>query len=245
MATTPDDSGDVKPLLDDIPKGKHSDFLAELLSHYVDKQGLGGIPKADLDALIVYLYTVYSGKTPFDSFALGQRFMMKESRVKSLYETGVIKYGRLSEGCAWIDILEKLKATKFELESIERAQVRFKFENPALYKYFQKRLRYLGGTASFSSASETITISLDTLFELLDHLYDKSQTQFKTVDMVKIHPLIEAVIKRIGVSLGKKKLKELQGKVGLATKAGKALDAASKMAGIGGFVKAMLLALSV
>jgi hypothetical protein len=227
-------------LLDDIPKNKHSDFLSELLYYYVDKQGLGGIAKPDLDALVIYLYMKHSGKTTFDAFALGQKFMLKEARVKSLYETGLIKYAGLTEGMAWIDILEKLKSTKFELESVERGQVRFKFENPALYKYFQKRLRVIGGAAQFSSASEMVTISLETFFELLDHVHDSSQTQFATTEMEQIHPLLEPVIQQLGKSLGKHKLKELQGKPGLATKAGKALDVASKMAGIGNFVKAML-----
>ena len=78
-------------IIKDIPKNKHSEFLEELMKHYIDKQGLGGIPKTDFDALLVYLYTKYSGKA-FDVFSLSQRFMVKEARIKSLYETGLIKY---------------------------------------------------------------------------------------------------------------------------------------------------------
>lgn len=227
-------------IIKDIPKSNHSEFLEELLSHYVDKQGLGGMPKPDLDALIIYLYTKHGDNKKFDAFELGQRFMIKESRVKSLYETGLIKYSGLTEGKAWIDILIKLKSTKFELESNEKSQIRFKFENPALYKYFQKRLRVIGGTAPYSSSYEVVTISLDTFFELLEHVYDSSQTQFATTEMEVIHTLIEPVVKRLGTSLGKKKLQELQGKEGLKSKAGKALESASSMAGIGGFVLALL-----
>jgi len=226
-------------MIDDIPEENHSKFLSELLSHYVDKQGLGGIPKPDLDALIIYLYTKYSNKN-FDAFALGQTFMIKETRIKSLYETGLIKYSGLTEGKAWIEILTKLKTTKFELESNERSQIRFKFENPALYKFLHRRLRVVGGTAPYSAAYETVTISLDTFFELLDHVFDASQTQFASKDMDSIHKLIEPVIKKLGSSLGKKKLKELQGKDGVKTNAGKALQTASSMAGIGGFVVALL-----
>lgn len=227
-------------IIKDIPEENHSRFLSELLSHYVDKQGLGGIPKPDLDALIIYLYTKYSENKNFDAFSLGQTFMIKESRIKSLYETGLIKYSGLTEGKAWIEILKKLKTTKFELESNERSQIRFKFENPALYKFLQKRLRVIGGTAPFSSAYETITISLDTFFDLLDHVFDASQTQFATKEMEVIHKLIEPVIKKLGTSLGKTKLEELQGKVGIKTKAGKALQAASSMVGIGSFVVGIL-----
>lgn len=227
-------------LIKDIPAKNHTEFLSEYLFHYVDKQGLGGISKPDLDALIIYLYTKYSDNRTFDSFELGQKFLIKESRVKSLYETGLIKYGGLTEGGAWIEILNKLKSTKFELESMEKSQIRFKFENPALYKYFQKRLRVIGGTAPYSSSYETVTISLATFFELLEHLYDSSQTQFLTTDMDKVHPLIEAVVKKLGSSLGKRKLKDLQEEKGVITAAGKALQTASSFSGIGGFIVAML-----
>ena len=37
---------------EDINKNKHSEFLEELMKHYIDKQGLGGIPKTDFDALL-------------------------------------------------------------------------------------------------------------------------------------------------------------------------------------------------
>ena len=228
-------------ILKDIPATKHSEFLSEILSHYAEKQGLGGISKPDLDALIIYLYTKFSGKN-FDAFELGQTFMIKEARIKSLYETGLIKYSGITEGKAWIEILTKLKSTIFELESNEKGQIRFKFENPALYKFFQKRLRVIGGTAPFSSSYETITISLDVFFKLLEHVHDASQTKFKTKEMDEILPLIDPVIKKLGASLGKRKLKELQGKEGVKTKAGKALSTASGFSGIGSFVLAMLAA---
>ena len=230
----------VNRVIDKIPTKSHSDFLSEILTHYVDKQGLGGVSKPDLDALIIYLYTKYSKDKNFDAFSLGQMFMIKESRVKFLYEIGLIKYSGLTEGGAWIEILEKLKTAKFELESNERSQIRFKFENPALYKFFQKRLRIMGGTAIFSSTYETVTISLTAFFEILDHVHDVSQTEFATKEMKVIHELIELVIKKLGASLGKKKLQELQGGVGIKTKTGRALTHASSMAGIGSYILSMV-----
>lgn len=227
-------------ILNDIPEENHSEFLNELLSNYIDKQGLGGIPKTDLDALLVYLYTKYSAYNKFDAFSLGQRFRVKESRIKSLYETGLIKYAGLTEGMAWIEILDKLKATKFELESNEKSQIRFKFENPALYKFVQKRLRIIGATATFSSSYEVLTISLSVFFELLEHVYVENQPEFSTTEMKKIRPLVKTIIKKTGTSLGKKKLKELRGEDGIKTKAGKAIQTASNLIGIGGFIMAML-----
>ena len=213
--------------------------MSILLSHYVDKQGLGGIPKPDLDALIIYLYTEYNNEK-FDVFSLGQKFRIKESKVKSLYETGVIKYSGLTEGTGWIKILTELKSTRFELDSYEKGQIRYKFENPALYKFFHKRLRVIGSNAAFSSSYETITISLETFFHLLDHVYDASQTQFSSDDTDEIHKLVEPVIKQLGSSLGEKKLKALKNGNDSKTKAGRALAFAVGLANIGSFISAIL-----
>jgi hypothetical protein len=60
--------------------------------------------------------------------------------------------------------------------------------------------------------------------------------------MDKIHKMVEPVIKKLGSSLGKRKLNELQGGKGLKTKAGKALNHAKSLSGIGSFVIAILAA---
>ena len=166
--------------------------------------------------------------------------MIKESRVKSLYETGLIKYSGLTEGQAWIKILTQLQITKFELESIEKGQIRFKFENPALIKFFRKRLRDVGRTATILTSSETITISLQAFFELLDHVYHSPQTEFYPHELNEIRRLVDTVIKTLGSSLGRKKLKELHDKDGAKSKVGAALDFASKLAGIGSSVMHLL-----
>ena len=83
-------------IIEHIPEKNRSKMLEKILEQYVDKQGLGGIPKSDSDALLLYLYVVYSDENKFDSFRLGQRFKIKESKVKSLYETGLLKYAKMT-----------------------------------------------------------------------------------------------------------------------------------------------------
>ncbi|WP_429067954.1 hypothetical protein [Aeromonas bestiarum] len=75
-------------MLDNIQDDKKAIFLSELMENYVGQQGLGSMPKADLDALIVHLYLKHSGTQKVDVFALSETFRIKESRVKSLIETG-------------------------------------------------------------------------------------------------------------------------------------------------------------
>ena len=225
-------------LIDDIPDSKRSDFLASIFTNYIEKQGLGGIPKSDFDALIVYLYAKHS-KGKFNAFELGQKLKIKESRVKSLYESALLKYSELTEGTAWIEILKSLRTTNFELESFERSQIRFKFENPAHFKYFQNRIRIIGSTATYSPTYETLTITLNVFFEVLEHVYSKSESQFAATETDEIQPLVGEVIEQIGKSLGKRRIKELRSSDGIKTKAGQALDNASKLAGIGSMILAM------
>lgn len=230
-------------LLSKVPDRDKLQILDQIFVHYVEKQGLGAIPKADLDALIVYMYAKHAMNDDFNAFELGRKFLLKESRVKSLYETGLIKYAELSPGSAWISILSKLRGTKFELESFEKAHIKFKFENPALYKYLQNTVREIGGTAPYSPTYETVTIQLSTFFELLDHIYVVSQSEYAATETDEIRPLIEKTVIQVGKSLGKKKMRKLAGKEAIATKAGKALQAANTMSGIGTAVGTMIAAL--
>ena len=228
----------MKKLFEDIPECKHSEFLKQILEHYVEKQGLGGISKSDFDALLVYLFPKFCER-PFDAFYFGRIFRIKDGRVKSLYETGLNKYSGLSEEFTWIAILDKLKDAKIELESYEKGQIRFKFEDPALYKYFQKGIRDLGSTATYSSLSEIVTLTLESYGDLLDHLHHKSQADFATTELDKILPLIEKATKALVSSLGKNTIKELKSGTHKETKAGKAIAALSKLSSIGSFFVAI------
>ena len=71
-------------------------------------------------------------------------------------------------------------------------------------------------------------------------MYDSSQNEFAVSEMEEIRPLVRLVIDELGTSLGKTKLKELRGEDGIKTKAGKAIQAASSLSGIGEFILAIL-----
>jgi hypothetical protein len=227
-------------IIEHIPKQHRDEFLAAFLDAYVDTRGLGGLSKTDLDALIVYLYVKHALGGVFDAYKVAQAMMLKESRAKSLYETGLIKHGNLSEGAAWSDILVLLARTSYELESVERGQIRFHFGNPALFRYFQVRLRQVERTATYSAAYETVVIGLESFLLVLDNVYEQSQTDFKTTEMDKVRPLVEPVIRRLGDSLGKKRIKDLMSGDKLKSGAARALETGARLASIGTFVKAAL-----
>lgn len=223
-----------------IPTESRDAFLEELLDAYVDGQGLGSMPKPDLDALIVHLYCKYAMNGRFDSFELSQIFKIRESRVKSLIHNASVKFDSIDESGAWVKISKDISKSRFEVDSLERAQVRFKLENPALHRFLQKRVRKHEGTITYSASTEAITINLQLLFIVLDEVYDSSQSEFNTDDMDEIRPLIEKTITAIGKSLGKKRLKELLAGEAKGSKLGVILDGASKLSGIGGLILALI-----
>jgi hypothetical protein len=173
---------------------------------------------------------------PFD---LSERFKVRESRIKSLAQVGSLKFDDLTEGRAWVRIVESISSALFELESLEKAQVRFKLHNPALDRFLQKRIRMHHGTMTYSTASEAATVTLATLFAVLDDVYECSQVDFETVEMDEIRPGIEKIIKRIGQTLGKPKVSKLLTGDLKTTRLGKALGHASSLASIGGFILAL------
>jgi hypothetical protein len=130
------------------------------------------MPKADFDALLIHLFIKHSGRS-FDSFELSRLFKIRESRLKSLVASAGIKFDKRTEQEIWMEILKKWKSALTEIDSIEKGHVGFKFENPAYYPFIQEEARSLGGTVTYSSASELITVSLGTLFKILDAVYKR------------------------------------------------------------------------
>jgi hypothetical protein len=89
-----------------IPSTERAAFLEELLDHYVERQGLGAMPKADFDALLVHLFLRRS-KEQFDSFTLSDHFRIKETRLKSLLETAAVKFEKRENHVIWFDIIKQ------------------------------------------------------------------------------------------------------------------------------------------
>ncbi len=217
--------------VDLIPKNRRGDFLAELLAAYVDQQGLGAMPKGDLDALIVHLFVKYGKDMEFDSFKLSQLFRIRETRLKSLYVTASVKFDQLTDADAWVALAKNLEKDRFEFESLERGQIRFKLENPALYRYLQKWLRMNGGAATYSAASELVTISLGLFFETLEDVYNKCDTElYDRSREIRTH--VDNVINQVLQSIGKERLNALK-EAGVSDKLGSILDKASKLLSIG------------
>lgn len=180
-------------MLENISENSKALFLRDLMQNYVGQQGLGAMPKADLDALIIHLYLKYSGTQKVDVFALSETFKIKESRVKSLVETGWIKFSGKDEIEVWLDIISSLSRVSIELESLEKGQVRFKLENPAHFRYFQKQVRLLESTASYSPSSEQVVTQFDVFNKVINRVYQSVLTD----SQAQANDAIKAIYRRI------------------------------------------------
>ncbi len=177
------------PAFDQIDKARRDEVLKVLLAQYVERHGLGGMSKGDLDALIIHLFLKCSKKR-FNAFDLSVIFKIKESRIKSLIETAAVKFEEDAEELIWMRIVEDWASSITEIESIEKGQVVFKFEHPGHFRFIQNEVRIAGGTVSYSRSSEAMTISLATLFKVLDQahghvLKDKKGFQYLIENLLK------------------------------------------------------------
>lgn len=220
-------------MLENISENSKALFLRDLMQSYVGQQGLGSMPKADLDALIIHLYLKYSGTQKVDVFALSETFKIKESRVKSLVESGWIKFSGKDEVEVWLDILASLSRVSIELESLEKGQVRFKLENPAHFRYFQKQVRLLESTATYSPSSEQVVTQFDVFNKVINRVYlsvlNDSQEQ--------AHESITAIYKRIRNDIiGPERFEAYRSGDQQKSRLGKSLTKAAELAGIASLV---------
>lgn len=218
-------------MLDKIA-GKEREFLVELMEFYVAGQGLGSMPKSDLDALIIHLYLKHSGSTKVDVFELSEIFKIKESRIKSLVETGWIKFSQKDEPEVWREILSSLSRVNIELESLEKGQIRFKLENPGHFRYFQKQVRLLESTATYSPSSEQLITQFDVFNKTLDRVFMRVLNQDQSaVESVK------AIYSKIRNDvIGSERFERYLNGPDKDTKLGGVLTKASELAGIGALV---------
>lgn len=201
------------------------EFLTTLLDAYVERQGLGAMPKADLDALILHLYVTHTGMKEADPYILAKKFKIKESRVKTLLETAWVKFVDRSDSDVWTEILQALSIVVIERESLEKGEVRFKLQNPGHMLYIRKEVRDLHGTATYSSAAERVVIPLETFNRLLERVFVNIYHQDSSVV-----PRIRAIYVRIHDLLGEEapNLEEQQ-----SSKLGIILEKGSQLTGIG------------
>ena len=156
-------------LIDKIPTSKRDTFLKMILKAYVDQQGLGALPKPDLDSLIIYAF-LQNTNDSYSNFDLSQLFKIKESRIKSLRELGAVKYehlGIIDEKIIWVKVFKQILNSMLEVESYDKSQLRFHLDDPAIYRYLQKEVISFGGHVNYNKSSEQVIISYSSFSKLI------------------------------------------------------------------------------
>jgi hypothetical protein len=207
-------------------------FLEELQDQYIERQGLGAMPKSDFDALLVHLFLAHSKDKEFDSFKLSERFKIKETRLKALLETAAVKFEKRDTVEIWMKIIEQLNTTITEVDNIESGEVKFKLENPAYFRYVQREIRALGGTVRYDRASEAVSLSLELLFEMLNRVSESILTG-KIGNQAELKQFIEKIKTDV---IGKSLLTKIKKDKDKKLKITKILTHASSLASIGGLL---------
>ena len=119
-----------------LSQKKKAEIFDSIFKEYVTEHGLGGMSKADLDALLLWL--VVSKQGDINSFEISNTFKIKEGRVKSLLETAAVKFDKTADYEAWQEILSMLSKVEFDIESLEKGQVRFQLKTLCYFAGYRR-----------------------------------------------------------------------------------------------------------
>lgn len=209
-----------------------------IFKEYVSEHGLGGMSKADFDALLLWL--VVGEQAEINSFGLSSTFKVKEGRIKSLLETAAVKFDNTEKSDVWPKLLEVFSSVEFDIESLEKGQIRFQLRNPMLFRWLQDDVRRLNSTCTYNKTSEQVTMNLDVLYMILDSLWEERALgdTWTGRNLQKAHSQIKKAIKRIGQKIEGNILEELRDMK--RPKLLSTLESAASLASIGSFVSPLL-----
>lgn len=194
----------------ELGKEQKAAIFDRIFEEYVTEHGLGGMSKADFDAL--FLWLIVSNQDEINAFEISNKFKIKEGRVKSLLETAAVKFDKTEDHEAWLTILNILSRVEFDIESLEKGQIRFQLKNPMLFRWLQEQVRKLNSTCSYHRSSEQVTMNLDILYALFDSLWEEDYLGVnwtgKALKSAQTH--IKKAIGNVGKKIEKNTLEDLR-----------------------------------
>jgi len=212
---------------------KKARIFDSIFREYVTEHGLGGMSKADLDALL--LWEVVSN-TEINSFEISHAFKIKEGRVKSLLETAAVKFDKTTDSEAWHKILKVLGDVEFDVESLEKGQIRFQLKDPMLFRWLQEGVRNLNSTCSYHRGSEQVTMNLDVLYFLFDRMWEENyfSSSWKSNNLKRVRYNIKKAVGNVGKKIAENTMEDLRNRK--KPKLKRILEVGSKLASIGSFI---------
>ena len=151
-------------------------FTAEFLENYL-KFGLGSMPKADIDALVMALLDKYGGSgsgpmAPLSNQTVSERLRTPVSKVKKLRYEAALKFGGRVELQAQGRLLAALASATLEPEE---DKVRLIIEDSLAKNWLQGQLKAHQQIFDHSFNTEIIRVSSSGLFAVLGTMFDKKQ----------------------------------------------------------------------
>jgi hypothetical protein len=151
-------------------------FTAEFLDNYL-KFGLGSMPKADIDALVMalldkYGYRLSGPMAPLSNQAVSERLRTPVAKVKKLRYEAALKFGGCVEDQAKGRLLASLANATLEPEE---DKVRLIIEDSLAKNWLQGQLKAHQQIFDHPFNTEIIRVSSSGLFAVLDTLFGEKQ----------------------------------------------------------------------
>ena len=158
-------------------------FTSEFLDNYL-QFGLGSMPKADIDALVMHLLDKYGGtdNLPVENLSnqlASQKLKTPVSKIKKLRYEAALKYsnGRI-EDLAMNRLLRALANATLELDGKEN-KICFLIEDNLAKNWLQGQLKIHQMIFDHSFNSEIVKVNPDSLFKVLESCFQKQLKEMK------------------------------------------------------------------
>lgn len=151
-------------------------FSADFLENYL-KFGLGSMPRADIDALVMHLLDRYGFEgsppmAPLSNQTVSERLRTPVAKVKKLRYEAALKFGNRVEDQAMGRLLAALAVATLEPQEEKICLV---IEDVLAKNWLQGQLKLHQQIFDYSFNTEIIKVSAAGLFVVLEALFDKKE----------------------------------------------------------------------
>src|SRR5690606_5162959 len=155
-----------------------SGFEDEFLEHYL-QLGLGSMPKADIDALVMHLLDRYGlhGSAPLANYgnqAVSERLKTPVNRIKKLRYEAALKFGGRIEDQAMGRLLAALSKATLEADGDKIGLI---IEDTLAKNWLQGQLKTYQHIFDYSFNTEIVKVSAEGLFQVLHAVFDEEALQ--------------------------------------------------------------------
>jgi hypothetical protein len=153
-----------------------NNFTTEFLANYL-QFGLGSMPKAEIDALVMALLDKYGDGTSAPTAALSnqtfsERLRTPVAKVKKLRYEAALKFGGRVEDQARGKLLAALATATLD---VQEDKIRLIIEDSLAKNWLQGQLKVHQQIFDHPFSTEIIRVSSSGLFTVLENLFDKKQ----------------------------------------------------------------------